>query len=368
MRKITLRVVGLVVAAVVTSSAGCGSEQSSPSAGDVIETNSAPLSDAYPPGTEATALVYLSSERDGALVDTSGLLLVPGGDVPPGGWPVIAWGHGTTGIGDDCAPSVVPGAYYDAVLGEFLERGYAVAATDYIGLGTEGTHPYLIADSAAQATIDMVEASRDAEPGLSSEWVSIGHSQGGQASWAVAEAMTANPDPGYRGAIALAPAPNLSPDLDQLVSSDPLIQQFNLMSLVGLNTQTDIDYGDYLSGRARDALPAVETLCFDDLTRDVTERNLTEADFQFRSDEARTRLHDSLVPHEIGYRPVAQPLLVLQGADDVVVLPEYTREMVDAMPSPENIEYEEFEGADHGTVLTAADSVMAQWLDTAFAS
>ena len=35
----------------------------------------------------------------------SGTLTVPKGKAPKGGWPVIAWAHGTTGIADSCAPS-----------------------------------------------------------------------------------------------------------------------------------------------------------------------------------------------------------------------------------------------------------------------
>ena len=35
----------------------------------------------------------------------SGTLTVPKGKAPKGGWPVISWAHGTTGIADQCAPS-----------------------------------------------------------------------------------------------------------------------------------------------------------------------------------------------------------------------------------------------------------------------
>ena len=41
-----------------------------------------------------------------------------------------------------------------------MERGSVVAATDYPGLGTPGTHPYLVGDSEARAVIDFVRAAR----------------------------------------------------------------------------------------------------------------------------------------------------------------------------------------------------------------
>src|SRR4051794_3656476 len=34
--------------------------------------------------------------------------VIPKGDPPSGGWPVMAWAHGTTGMADICAPSWKP--------------------------------------------------------------------------------------------------------------------------------------------------------------------------------------------------------------------------------------------------------------------
>ena len=36
----------------------------------------------------------------------SGSVFVPKGKPPPGGWPILAFGHGTTGVGPDCGPSL----------------------------------------------------------------------------------------------------------------------------------------------------------------------------------------------------------------------------------------------------------------------
>ena len=49
--------------------------------------------------------------------------------------------------------------------GGSCENGYAIAATDYPGLGTPGPHPYLVGDSEARAVIDSVRAARSF-PGL----------------------------------------------------------------------------------------------------------------------------------------------------------------------------------------------------------
>ena len=41
-----------------------------------------------------------------------------------------------------------------------MEQGYAIAATDYPGLGTPGPHPYLVGVSEARAVINSVRAAR----------------------------------------------------------------------------------------------------------------------------------------------------------------------------------------------------------------
>ena len=68
----------------------------------------------------------------------------PRGNPPAGGWPVVSLAHGTTGVEPGCGPATEPslGGYLPTVRA-FLEEGYAVAFTDYEGLGRPGIHPYL---------------------------------------------------------------------------------------------------------------------------------------------------------------------------------------------------------------------------------
>src|SRR6185437_12289185 len=75
----------------------------------------------------------------------SGLLFLPLGEPPAGGWPLLAWGHETAGMADICAPSWVGySPRIEAFLNAWLARGMAVVATDYQGLGTVGPHPYMV--------------------------------------------------------------------------------------------------------------------------------------------------------------------------------------------------------------------------------
>ena len=48
-------------------------------------------------------ILYHSRSLDQRDIAVSGIVLAPSGEPPSGGWPVLAWAHGTTGIEDSCA-------------------------------------------------------------------------------------------------------------------------------------------------------------------------------------------------------------------------------------------------------------------------
>lgn len=50
-------------------------------------------------------MLYRSQDAHGIPVATSGIIALPRTDPPAGGFPVISWAHGTTGVADGCAPS-----------------------------------------------------------------------------------------------------------------------------------------------------------------------------------------------------------------------------------------------------------------------
>jgi len=138
-------------------------------------------------------------------IAVSGLIAFPPGEAPAGGWPVVSWAHGTVGSTDKSAPSMdpyledVPPADADlgllrkinkvphALLNAFLRAGWAVAMTDYEGLGTYGNHPYLLGVSEGRGILDIVPAvhqlaAQTVGQQISDRYAIVGHSQGGQAA------------------------------------------------------------------------------------------------------------------------------------------------------------------------------------------
>src|SRR5712692_8344323 len=130
-------------------------------------------------------VLYHSRDLAGRDTVVSGLVLLPAGRVPREGWSVIAWAHGTTGLAGQCAPSLAPELGHDpsavAEVRGLLAHHWAVVATDYPGLGTPGVHPYLVGHVNAHAVIDAVTAAHELlGTRVSPQWVTVGHSQGGQ--------------------------------------------------------------------------------------------------------------------------------------------------------------------------------------------
>ncbi|MDA9525546.1 lipase [Bradyrhizobium sp. CCBAU 11434] len=109
----------------------------------------------------AERILYTSSDFrwHAGIVPVSGTLYLPKGEPPAGGWPVVAWAHGTLGISDACAPSWTGHKPRDATyIQRWLENGFAVVATDYQGLGGPGPHPYLIWQAEGRSVLDGVRA------------------------------------------------------------------------------------------------------------------------------------------------------------------------------------------------------------------
>ncbi|TCP54268.1 secretory lipase [Tamaricihabitans halophyticus] len=351
----------------VTPAASADARTEHPSwAGRLLSAKPVQPAGGLPEGTRVHRIKYLSSTPEGAPTVVTGLTLVPPGPAPEGGRPVISWAHGTTGIGDSCAPSVDPAmAGYGPQFQQFLAAGYAITATDYPGLGTPGVHPYLIPESEARSVIDAVPAARAVDPAFGTRWFAVGHSQGGQAALAAAE-IAGEYDPGLslRGTVGYAPAPNANVANELSPVLDPVSQAFYTMMLVGLKTQyPQLRYADYLGPQARKLLPAAHSLCFDELAERFTLAEIPPEEFETRDVAADQRLREWFAANEIGHKRAEGPLLVLQGDADPVVLPEFTESFVaDSRAHGSDLRYQVYPGADHGEVLDAAASDALAWL------
>lgn len=180
--------------------------------GTVVEVEPLPESLWIPAATSsAHRITYRTTNARGESALSTGAVFIPSGTPPADGWPVVAWAHGTVGLGDACAPSRHPRSDRDArYLATWMREGYAVVASDYAGLGTPGPTAYLDGRSTAANITDMVLAARAASMTLppaallDDKWVVIGQSQGAGAAVQTARHATVDGGPAldYRGAVA----------------------------------------------------------------------------------------------------------------------------------------------------------------------
>ncbi|WP_236659357.1 lipase family protein [Corynebacterium aurimucosum] len=128
-------------------------------------------------------VAYTTTDRHGRPATSTGAVYLPNGQTPEGGWPVLAWAHGAVGMGDECAPSIDARMPRDAeYLNRWLDMGYAIVATDYVGLDSPGLHSYLNGKLAAENVVDSVAAAHKmagTQGQLAKKWAVIGQSQGG---------------------------------------------------------------------------------------------------------------------------------------------------------------------------------------------
>jgi acetyl esterase/lipase len=283
-------------------------------------------------GATATRVVYRSTSGDGTTgTDVSGVVFAPRGEPPAGGWPIVSVAHGTTGVTDECAPSLYPNLLGTiGTVAPFLERGMVVAVTDYEGIGTDGPHPYLDPDAAAYNVIDAVRAARMLVPGAGTRWGAIGNSQGGQAVWAVAEHAEYANGLDLVGAVGLSPVLDLSP-MYRIGAAPTLPQSLLTPFLVeGLQyRQPDVDASEYIRGVLSSEQRAL-TACTDLLGVQKAEAAtlLTPDDSAPDTEASRLRMEDWLQSVALPRTRSSVPLAALVGEQDQLIDPKWTQDAV----------------------------------------
>ena len=236
----------------------------------------------------AYRVLYSTVDQHDQPAVSTGAVFLPPGPAPEGGFPVIAWAHGTVGLGDDCTPSALPRSPRDdEYLSHWLNQGYAVVASDYAGLGTPGLMSYLNSVTTAHGVVDSVIAAHDMGLPLSPEWAIVGQSQGGGAAVASARWATefsAGTGLDYRGVVATGTPANIDnfvrqagPAL-QLPELGPVANAYTAYILAAFReARPDLDINSVLTPEGLAAAERAETVCVRPLTDELAD--LTPAAF-----------------------------------------------------------------------------------------
>ena len=328
-------------------------------AGQLI--SSEPLAGA-PSSSKAYRVRYRSFSVLGAPIEVTGLVYLPAGKAPAGGWPVLSYAHGTVGLADRCAPSGRVGDLENIVGRTFNALGLAVVATDYEGLGTPNRHPYLNGISEGRGVIDIVRAAR-AIPGanLSSTFVVWGHSQGGHAALFAGEiASSWAPELKLAGVVAGAPPSQLT-NVAESIENSPFRGYF-FMVAAGLNAaDPSLDLSVALTPKALSLLPVVDSGCNTEVFKAFSVD-------PFDSLVKREALNQdpwkrALLANEPGQVKTPAPILIIHGDKDEQIPVETSAVLKQKLCAlGDSVDRKVYKGQDHGGAALASIFEVGLWL------
>jgi len=323
--------------------------------------------------------MYRSDGVTGVPTAEVAMVFVPNGPTPTGGWPVVAWAHGTSGIGDSCAPSKYASLYpspwfqYANEIARLVRQGYVVTAPDYEGLGTPGAQPYLQTDPEAIAVIDAVRAARHivedvAGATASTTWAVVGHSQGGQAAFGAAELAAARaPELRLVGAVGLAPAVMLEHQV-RPIAVDPYGFPYIGYIAAGIGaTHPGFDYANFVGPQLLPFMAYAQEWCFD---------NWFPVLHQYLQPGVRLNLargwandpdvKDYFALSQTGLRPATAPILYLQGTADglYAVAPAQLERMCG---QGDTVRFTRYPGLEHDPIVWKGWAETKDWLADRFA-
>jgi pimeloyl-ACP methyl ester carboxylesterase len=325
------------------------------------------LIDGAPLGATTYRVLYRSTGLDNKPIFVSGVVIVPPGDPPPGGRPIVAWAHPTSGVMPRCAPSLAI-FLFEQIQGlrSFIRDGYVVA-TDYPGLGTPETHPYLVGVSEGRAVLDSVRVA-GSMPGAGGgrNFVVWGHSQGGHAAlFTGILAKSYAPELNLLGVAAAAPATDLTTlmndDIDSVGGKN-----ITAMTLWSWQRVFHANMDKLVDPRAMPAIDQLAQECIEG-PFDIRRRQQTEAPLEkyFLTTKHPSDLepwHTLLAKNSPGTLPPDIPVFLAQGTDDVIIHPEVTQNYEAGLcKAGSKVRMIVMPGIGHGRAAQASTSALLNW-------
>lgn len=317
---------------------------------------------------QAYRILYSTIDQHDRPAVSTAVVFTPKSPPPQGGWPVVAWAHGTVGLGDVCTPSALTRTGRDGeYLTHWLDQGYVVVGSDYAGLGTPGLMSYLNSVTSARGVVDSVIAAHSLDMDLSPKWAVVGQSQGGGAAVATARWATefsaeshAGSTLDYRGVVATGTPANVEAIVKQAGPAmavppelGPMASAYTAYIVAALReARPDLDLDRVLTPAGRSAADDAETLCAAELAdalADITVPGFFTAPITSIPGAAEA-IDAFLGIPTTGYD---RPVFLAVGLQDRDVPPTLTLTFADALKANgQDVTLKVYPDADHsGTVL-----------------
>ncbi|MDQ6522288.1 lipase family protein [Nocardioides sp. LHD-245] len=326
----------------------------------------APYDGDLPRGMTGTRIYYTTTDADGEVIPSTGVLAVP--ERATGPLPLVTWAHGTVGIARACAPSTGPDVLtpdHQPGADRLAELGWAFVSSDYPGMGAEGATPYLVGEGEGRAVLDAARAAGQVEGvELDGRTVVWGHSQGGHgALWAGQLAPSYAPDLDVVGTAALSPASNPRAIADRVAARPGALGASLGIAFVAqayADYYADLSLTDAAPPSARTLIREAASRCTGEggtLVTILTGLSVARDTPLIRSGALDGRFGRRL-EENIPAGPWAAPLFVGQGEQDEVIAFRINQDYVaDLCAQGIDVEFHGYPGGTHMSVLKAGSAL-----------
>lgn len=322
-------------------------------------------------GGTGLRVLYRTQRADNSFAFSSGMVFIPDNTNAGLPRPVVAWAHGTLGLGDSCAPSRTPdqvGAI--SWVSSMLQRGWVVTATDYAGFGTPGIQGYLVGGDEAHDVLNSVRAARAISQSKAGGTFAVwGHSQGGNSAlFSAHEAAAYAPELHLAGTVASAPAAELVALLDEQYGTvaDWVIGPLVATSWPAANK--NLLASGILTAEGHDNYRRIANHCIVQATLGGLVRNVLKQRF-FSKNPIDIPAWRAMAEQQSAPLPApGQPLLIVESKTDKVVLPDTTALYIrQACAADNNIATLWLEKASHQDIPEDSASSVINWIGARFA-
>jgi len=310
----------------------------------------------------AVRILYHSRSPSGEDVAVSGVVLVPGGTPPAGGWPVIAWAHDFMGSARQCAPSLRRNLNQGPLLSMYVGVGYAVVASDYAGLGTSFPNAALDMRSNALDVIYSIPAARAALPQLGAKWVAAGYSLGGLAAVGVAEAGSEVGQSNYLGAIAISGVAEVQ-EIFEHFAQGPSHRMLVFLAQGIKAVFPDFRVEEILTDKAIPLYQHISHACEASLGPELAVNEMLKPDW-----ENNPYVKKFFTRNTPGRKPVQGPLLLISGEADPETPSALTATVVARLcQQNDRVLFVKYPGLNASAVIRESVSEQISWIRARFA-
>lgn len=297
-----------------------------------------------PAGIKLYRIMYQSTDLQGNAIPVTGLYAAPAGAAPAGGYPLVSFAHGTTGIARMCGMSQTPlqadtpaNSNWVPHIEPLVKQGWAVVASDYSGMGAPGPSSYLVGPLEGRGVLDALRAVKNPSPTIGSVPINqsnlgvYGKSQGGEAATSALQlAPTYAPELRIDGGVILAPGftPAI-PGILNAVAKNPTSTSQNMFVMLIAKSYAEnypeiVSLDQILSPLGMQKAKDLETKCGSDLANQVSDVPLSK----LINYPIAPGLIKALGKGMPGTEKLDVPLMVVQGLKDKTILPQFTHAQV----------------------------------------